>query len=128
VAAAGTPLIYVDRSEVRTGRLDELRTAIAELADFVAANEPGLVSYAAFIDPDGRHMTVTHIHRDAGSLDTHLAVAGPRFARFAELVRLLRVDIYGAPSESAVAGLRQKAALLGGAVVEVHPAEAGFIR
>jgi len=128
MAAAGNPVIYVDRSEVRAGRLEELRTAIAELADFVAANEPQIVSYAAFIDPDGRHMTVTHIHRDAASLDTHLAVAGPRFARFAELVRLLRVDLYGAPSESAIAGLRQKAELLGGATVEVHPLEAGFIR
>jgi len=128
MAAAGNLVIYVDRSEVRAGRLEELRTAIAELADFVAANEPQIVSYAAFIDPDGRHMTVTHIHRDAASLDTHLAVAGPRFARFAELVRLLRVDLYGAPSESAIAGLRQKAELLGGATVEVHPLEAGFIR
>ena len=128
MAATSTPVVYVDRSEVREGRLDELRTAIAELADFVAASEPHIVSYAAFIDPDGRHMTVTHIHRDAASLDTHLAVAGPRFARFAELVRLLRVDLYGSPSESAIAGLRQKAELLGGATVEVHPLEAGFIR
>jgi hypothetical protein len=121
-------LIYVDRSEVRAGKLDQLRVAIAELADFVAANEPHLISYAAFIDPDGQHMTVTHIHRDAASLDTHLAVAGARFAPFADLVRLLRVDIYGAPSESALAGLRQKATLLGGATVVVHPLEAGFIR
>ena len=128
MARAGDPLIYVDRSEVRESKLDELRVAIAELADFVSANEPQLLSYAAFVDPDGRHMTVTHIHRDPDSLDTHLAVAGPRFARFAELVRLLRVDLYGAPSESALAGLRQKAAMLGGATVEVHPLEAGFIR
>ena len=128
MAPAGNPLIYVDRSEVREGKLDELRAAIAELADFVAANEPQLVSYAAFVDPDGRHMTVTHIHRDAGSLDRHLAVAGPRFGRFADLVRLLRVDLYGTPSDAAVAALRQKADLLGGATVEVHPLEAGFIR
>jgi quinol monooxygenase YgiN len=124
----GDPLVYVDRSEVRPGKLDELREAIAGLASFVAANEPQLISYAAFIDPDGTHMTVTHIHRDPGSLDRHLAVAGPRFAPFAELVRLLRVDIYGTPSEAALAGLRDKAALLGGATVEVHPLEAGFIR
>jgi quinol monooxygenase YgiN len=128
VALAGDPLIYVDRSEVGEGKLDELRAAIAELADFVSANEPQLISYAAFIDPDGRHMTVTHIHRDPDSLDRHLAIAGPRFARFADLVRLLRVDLYGTPSEAAIAALRQKASLLGGATVEVHPLEAGFIR
>ncbi|HTK44426.1 MAG TPA: hypothetical protein VL749_03590 [Patescibacteria group bacterium] len=124
----GEPLIYVDRSEVRPGKLDALRTAIAELAAFVEANEPQLLSYAAFIDPDGGHMTVTHTHHDRGSLDRHLAVAGPRFARFAELVRLLRVDLYGTPSDAAVAAIRDKAALLGGATVEVHPLEAGFLR
>jgi quinol monooxygenase YgiN len=121
-------LIYVDRSEVREGRLDELRVAIAELAEFVATNEPQLLSYAAFVDPDGRHMTVTHIHREPDSLDRHLEIAGPRFARFADLVRLVRVDLYGAPSEAAIAALRQKTSLLGGATVEVHPLEAGFIR
>jgi hypothetical protein len=124
----GKPLIYIDRSEVRAGKLDELRAAIGALAAFVAANEPDLLSYAAFVDPDGRHMTVTHIHRDPASLDRHLVVAGPRFAAFAELVRLLRVDLYGTPSDAALAGLRQKAELLGGAIVEVHPLEAGFIR
>ena len=122
------PLIYVDRSEVREGKLVELRVAIEELADFVTENEPQLLSYAAFIDADGRHMTVIHIHRDPESLDLHLAVAGPRFARFAALVRLLRVDVYGAPSDGALAALRDKASQLGGAAVEVHPLEAGFIR
>lgn len=124
----GDPLIYVDRSAIRAGRVGDLRAAIAELAAFVEANEPQLLSYAAFVEPDGRHMTVTHIHRDPGSLDRHLAVAGPRFARFADLVQVLRVDIYGTPSPAAIEALRAKAALLGGATVEVHPLEAGFIR
>jgi len=38
------------------------------------------------------------------------------------------VDLYGVPSDAAIAALRQKASLLGGATVEVHPLEAGFIR
>ena len=124
----GQPLIYVDRSEVRPGKLDELRVAIAELAAFVEANEPWLLSYAAFVDPDGGQMSVTHIHRDPESLERHFEVAGPRFSRFVELVRLVRIDLYGSPSDAAVGSLREKAALLGGATVEVHPLAAGFIR
>jgi quinol monooxygenase YgiN len=122
------PLLYVDRSEIRPGKLDELLAAIADLAAFVEANDPWLLSYAAFIDPDGAHLTITHIHRDPASLERHFEVAGPRFARFVDLVRLLRIDLYGSPSEAAVASLREKATLLGGATVEVHPVEAGFIR
>ena len=122
------PLVYVDQTEVRPGKAEELRTAIAGLAAFVDANEPQLLSYGAFIDPDGRHMTVIHIHRDAASLERHSAAAGPLFARFVDLVRLVRIDVYGSPSEVSVAALREKAALLGGAVVEVHPLAAGFLR
>jgi quinol monooxygenase YgiN len=122
------PLVYVDRSEVRAGKLEELRRAIAELAVFVAANEPQLVSYAAFLDADGEHLMIVHVHRDAASLERHFAVAGPRFAPFAELVRLERMDVYGNPSPGTVVSLREKAAALGGATIAIHPYHAGFIR
>jgi quinol monooxygenase YgiN len=124
----GEPLVYVDQAEIRPGKAAELRAAIADLAALVEASEPELLSYAAFMDPDERHLNVIHVHRDAASLELHAAVAGPMFPRFMELVRLRRIDLYGRPSEAAVAALREKAALLGGAVVEVHPLAAGFLR
>jgi len=39
------PLIYIDTSNVREGALEELKSAIGELADFVESHEPQLVSY-----------------------------------------------------------------------------------
>jgi len=47
-------------------------------------------------------MTVMHVHADAASLDHHIEVAGPRFARFAELLTLSSIHIYGEPSEKAL--------------------------
>lgn len=122
------PIIYIDRSEIRPGKLEALRSGIAELAEFVALNEPRLPSYAAFIDADGTHMSVVHVHHDTASLERHAKVAGPMFPRFADLVRLLSIDLYGEPSPAAVAALREKAELLGGATVTVHPFAAGFLR
>ena len=124
----GEPLVYVDQSEIRPGKAAELRSAIADLAAFVETGEPELLSYGAFVDPDEQHMTVIHIHRDADSMELHAAVAGPMFPRFVDLVRLRRIDLYGSPSEAAVTALREKAEMLGGAVVEVHPLAAGFLR
>jgi hypothetical protein len=34
------PIVYVDTSEVRPGRLEELKAAMNDLARFVQANEP----------------------------------------------------------------------------------------
>ncbi len=122
------PLIYVDHSVVRPGKLAELQRSIAELAAFVESNEPQLISYSASFDATGTRMTVIHIHRDAASLDRHMAVAGPRLAPFAGLVQLERIDLYGEPSDAALALVREKARALGNAVVTVHALHCGFVR
>jgi hypothetical protein len=89
------PLVYVDTSEVRQGALDELKGAIQELAEFIEANEPQLIAYNVYISDDGSQMTVMHVHADSASLDYHMDVAGSRFGRFAELVSLSSIHIYG---------------------------------
>ena len=38
------PVVYLDTSEVRAGRLEELKTAMDDLARFVQANEPLLLA------------------------------------------------------------------------------------
>ena len=122
------PLVYVDTSDVREGALDQLKGAIRELADFVAANEPWLISYSVYFSEDDRQMTVIHLHRDATSLDRHMEVAGPRFDRFADLLTLTSIRIYGQPSEQALQRLRDKARMLGTGDVVVQPLHAGFAR
>lgn len=122
------PIVYVDRSEIAEGRSEEVRARIGQLAAFVDANEPQVVSYGAYLDADGRTMSVVHVHRDPASLATHLRVAGPLFGEFRELVRLRSIDIYGDPPDAVVGQLRDKARLLGDATVTVHPFAAGFVR
>ncbi|MBP1707590.1 MAG: hypothetical protein H6Q39_1314 [Chloroflexi bacterium] len=41
------PIIYIDHSEIRTGKLEEVKTGIKELAEFVKNNEPRIISYEA---------------------------------------------------------------------------------
>jgi hypothetical protein len=86
------------------------------------------VAYQVHLDADRSAISVIHIHDDADSLDRHLAVAGPEFPKFADLVELQSIDIYGAPSAAAIDCLRRKAELLGGARLSIHPIVAGFAR
>jgi hypothetical protein len=122
------PLVYVDTSEVREGALEQLKDAIGRLADFVEENERQLISYSAFFSEDGRQLTVVHVHADSASLDHHMDVAGPRFARFADLLTLSSIQIYGEPSDKALRQLRDKVRLLGSGDVIVHRPHAGFSR
>jgi hypothetical protein len=122
------PLVYVDTSEVRDGAIGQLGDAIRALSGFVEQNEPQLVSYSVYFSEDGSRMTVVHVHADPASLDHHMEVAGPRFAAFAELVRLSSIHIYGDPSEKALGQLRDKVRLFGSGDVIVHRPHAGFAR
>ena len=124
----GEHLIVVDTSEIREGKREELERGIAELAAFVETNEADPISYQVFFGDDGHLMTVLQIHPDSASMERHMELAGPVFARFADLVVLRTVDIYGAPSEKVVEQLRRKAELLGTATVTVHDRQVGFAR
>jgi quinol monooxygenase YgiN len=122
------PLVYIDTSEVREGALDDLKGAIEELVAFIDANEPQILAYSVYLSDDGSRMTVVHIHADSASLDYHMDVAGPAFRRFADLLTLSSIRVYGAPSDKALAQLHEKARLLGCEDVAVQSPYAGITR
>ena len=122
------PIVYVDTSEVRTGRLKELKAAMVDLSEFVEANEPQLLAYNVYFSDHGTRMTVLHINRDSASLEFHMKVAGPKFPPIGEFINMLAIDVYGNPADALVDRLRRKAELLGTGVVRVHDLHAGFSR
>ncbi|MDQ4148884.1 MAG: hypothetical protein M3164_02655 [Actinomycetota bacterium] len=93
--------IYLYESEVREGKIDELQGAMAELAEFVESQEPRLLAYQVYFNENRNRVTVVH-HADADSLDFHMDLGGPRFAKFSELLRLETIDVYGEPTMSTV--------------------------
>ena len=123
-----SPILVVDSSEIREGKLEEVKAVVEELVAFVEANEAEPLAYDIYFDEAGAQMTVVQIHPDSTSLERHLTVAGPVFRRFADLLTLARVDVYGSPSEAALEQLRSKAQLLGNAPVVAHELHAGFSR
>jgi quinol monooxygenase YgiN len=122
------PIIALDTSLIRVGRLDELKRAVAELVEFVRSNEPRPVVYEVYVDNTESRMTVVQVHPDSASMEYHMTVAGPAFAGFAELVTLSTLDVYGKPSEELLELLRRKVQMLGEATVNVHDLQAGFAR
>lgn len=128
LAGVGPSLIVVDSSEIREGKLEEVRAAVAEMASFVEENEVDPILYQVFFSDDGRRMTVVQVHPDSASMERHMEIAGPVFARFAHLLELRTMDVYGAPSEKVLDALRRKAQLLGTATIEIHQRQSGFAR
>jgi quinol monooxygenase YgiN len=122
------PIVVIDSSEIREGKIDELKAALTKLVEFVEANEAEPLAYSIYIDEDGSRMTVMQIHPSSESMEFHMRLAGPIFREFTELVVLSRVDFYGTPSDAVLEQMHQKARLLGNAPVVVHELHAGFAR
>lgn len=126
--STAAPLIAIDSSEIREGKIDELKTGLAELVEFVEANEPEPIAYSIYIDEAGSRMTVVQIHPSSESMEVHMKLAGLIFQKFTELVVLSRIDFYGTPSDALVEQMRQKAEMLGNARLVVNELHAGFAR
>lgn len=122
------PIVYVDRSAVRDGKLDDLEASMTDLVEFVEANEPEILTYNVYFSGDGTQMTVMHMHADSASLAFHMEVAGPEFPPVGEFIELEAIDVYGRPDENLVQKLREKASMLGSGRVSVHDLYQGIDR
>lgn len=112
-------LVYVDRSNIRPGRVTALEDAARNLVAYVSTLDLRAQSYGIYFAADRSTMTVVHIHPDSDSLEQLLAGIAPLLAPFRDLIELRSIDVYGAPSAGVLARLRAKVDLLGGTIT-VH--------
>jgi quinol monooxygenase YgiN len=122
------PIVYIDTSAIREGKHEQLEAAMKDLAAFVEANMPRVISYGFFLDQNRTQMTVVAVHPDSESLEFHMDTGAAEFRKFAALIDLTRIEVYGAISDGVLERLQQKARMLGTGTVAVHELYAGFVR
>jgi len=115
-------VVFVGRYRIPDGRVDAWRAAIREMTEFVKANLPATISFDAYLSEDGSEGTSIHLHRDAAAFDAYLAAAASRIGRGAQIVEVIRIDLYGAPNAETVDRMRQ----MGSWPVGVHAHVDGF--
>jgi quinol monooxygenase YgiN len=122
------PIVSIDSSDIREGRVEDLKAAMTRLVEFVRENEPRPIAYDVYIDQGGTTVTVFQVHPDSASMEFHMKVAAPEFAKFTELLNLKTMDVYGSPSEDLVEQLQRKSQLLGSTTLVLHQFLSGFNR
>jgi hypothetical protein len=121
-------IVYIDRSDIHEGSLDELKAGIRRLVEVIESREPQLVGYGFHLDEEEGLMTVVAVHPDSASLELHMEIGNAEFRKLADLITLRQIDVYGSLSDKALRLLDRKAAMLGGSGVTVHERFAGFAR
>lgn len=122
------PIVYVDTSTIRSGKLEVVKQEIERLVEFVDANMPRLISYGFYFDEAETQMTVVAVHPDSASMIHHMDVGRPEFQKFGDLIELQRIEVYGHVTDEVLDRLHKKAEMLGTGTVAVHELRAGFHR
>ena len=111
---ASEPIVYIDRSDIREGSVEEIKAGVQRIVDLLDVREPQLLTYGFYIDEEAAKMTVVAVHPDPASLEFHMDIGIEEFRKLAHLLTLTAIECYGTPSERALQQLRDKAAALGG--------------
>jgi quinol monooxygenase YgiN len=94
-------VVYLDRFEIRDGKLEEFKRYAEEMAAFVEEEEPGVTSFSYFVDEAEARGTAVFVFSDADALDRHLDVASSRFQDGYELLSGTSIELLGPASERA---------------------------
>ena len=122
------PILYIDVSDIRPGKLDPVKSLMADLVDFVRANEPQLIAYDFFIDETESTMTCVVLHPDSASIEFHMDIGWEKFRAFSEHIDQRSIDVYGDANERIIERLHRKIEMLGRGRVTVHHLHSGFLR
>jgi quinol monooxygenase YgiN len=123
------PIVYIDRSQIRPGQLDNLKSALKVLAEFVHEHNPKILDYRIFIDEAASTMVVVGVHPDAAALEFHIEVGREAFRKVGPMISLRSIEVFGRVGSRLAQQLRDKADMLGeGAAVAIHESFAGFSR
>lgn len=118
-------IVLVGCSEIREGKLEELKAAMNDLVELVKAKEPQIIAYNVYLNENGKQLTVLQVHPDSASAEFHMEVTGSAFPK--ELINVSRIDIYGKPSQSLQEKMRL-AETTGSVGTFMHELHAGLSR
>lgn len=124
------PVIWVSRSTVKPGKLDDYRRHLRSATDLVESEEPRIIAFHSYASEAGTDISTIQIHPDAASLDTHMKLFTEKLQALAfEALDTQEISVYGEPGEGARALLADMPKYMPGILVRVLPVhEAGFLR
>jgi hypothetical protein len=106
------PFIFIGTHKVKPSKFEEFKVWFADYCDTtIEPNEPRLLPFTAYADPDRNEVTVVQVHPDAESMVHHMSVITDHVVRaYADfLERESRWQIYGTPRAGVLELVQQMA-------------------
>jgi quinol monooxygenase YgiN len=100
------PIVFISHFKVKEGKLDGLRQFAQATTEQIKADKPGTVVFLQYLNEAGTEQSVIHVFPDADAFDRHSEGAAERAKAALEFIVLTRREVYGTPSDQALAMLR----------------------
>jgi hypothetical protein len=122
------PIVFVSHFTIKAGKLDALKQLVPEVSARLEAEKPRTAVFLTFLDGEGTQATFVHLFADADAMDLHFEGSDERSRAALEFVDPNGWEIYGRPSDDAVATMN-RLAMSAGVPLTIHPEFlAGFAR
>jgi len=100
------PIVFISHFRIREGKLDSLKQQIQKVTEQIKANKPGTVVFLQYLNEAGTELSIIHVFPDAESFDRHSEGVQERAKAAFETIALTRREVYGMPSDQALAMTR----------------------
>ncbi len=119
------PFVFIATNRLREGSLEAERARVPGLVEFVSTREPQVLAFNEYASEDGREVAVVQVHRDAASMELHLALIREHAANAyaGTIERTESIQVFGTPSEAILRLLREQAGA--GVELSVKPLHLG---
>ncbi|HET6168511.1 MAG TPA: antibiotic biosynthesis monooxygenase [Marmoricola sp.] len=122
-----TPFTLITTHQAAERRTSEVAGLLARYERRLQEHEPGLLTFSAHVDDDGGRVALLHLFADAEAAERHIRLVANLLDEARDLVRNLRIEVYGAPGPNLREAIDRNAAAGVTTVVQSRPV-AGFTR
>ena len=113
------PIVFISRSKIKEGKLEGLKQHAQMIRELIQAEKPGTLAFLQFLNEDETELSIVHVFTDADAADKHNEGVAERARGAFEFLEPISRELYGMPSEKALAmltGVRPP----GAPEIEVH--------
>jgi len=103
------PIVFISHFTISAGKLDRLKLLAHEVSAQLEAEKPQTLTFLIYLDDNGSQATFVHLFANPAAMDLHFRGAEERSRAASELMDPIAWEIYGRPSEAAVAAMRRTA-------------------
>jgi len=97
------PIVFISHFKVKEGKLHGLKQHAQMMIELIQAEKPGTVAFLQYLNEDETVLSIVHVFPDADAFDQHSVGVVERARAAFEFIVSTRREVYGMPSEKAMA-------------------------